>query len=203
MILALLLLTLGTDWTAVIKPASRQVPRIEILRTGETKPGICSGVVLNADQGFVLTAAHCTGTIKDRDITSMTVNGRHAELARVNELLDLAVVRFSPKDELTMPLATVTPGAGSEIAVIGFLLGSKQLHTQFGHIAARRDEDGAVVLDSQVLPGDSGGSIINPAGELVAMTNRYYTGTAIGLAVPVETIRDFVEPYLPAARIAP
>lgn len=201
-VIGLLVLGLGaapraaqTDWPAIIKQIHKQILRIEI-KQGDSS-GICSGVVVNAPNGFLLTAAHCTGTIKTRDETSITVDGRHAELARANEILDLASVRFSPRDYVTMPLAPETPPAGTEVAVIGFLLGSKHLHTQYGHISAKRNEDGAVVIDSAILPGDSGGAIIDSQGRLVAMTNQYYQGTAIGLAVPVEVLEDFVAPYLP------
>lgn len=185
----------GTDWVTIVKPVGKQVPRLELKKGGEK--GVCSGVVINREAAYLLTAAHCTGMMKDREGYSITVNGRHAELARANEILDLAIVKFDAKDEQAMPLAEETPPAGSEVAVIGFLLGSPHLHLQFGHIAARRAEDGAVVMDAVILPGDSGGAIIDSAGRLIAMTNRYYQGTAVGLAVPIESVRDFVKPYLP------
>jgi S1-C subfamily serine protease len=39
--------------------------------------------------------------------------------------------------------------------------------------------------------------VIDAQGRLIGMTNAYYRGTAVGLAVPVEMVRDFVEHLLP------
>jgi S1-C subfamily serine protease len=128
---------------------------------------------------------------------SITVNGRHALIVRSNRLLDLAVVRPELKDEQEMPLAPESPEIGSELAVAGYLLGSKGLHVQFGRIAAKRSDDDALVMDGVALPGDSGGAVIDAQGRLIGMTNAYYRGTAVGLAVPVEMVRDFVEHLLP------
>jgi S1-C subfamily serine protease len=128
---------------------------------------------------------------------SIAVNGRHAEVVRMNKLLDLAVLKFKVRGELEMALAHESPEAGTEICVAGFTLGQKQFHMQFGRIAARRSDDGALVLDSVILPGDSGGAIVNIKGELVGMSNQFYRGTGIGLAIPVEKVEDFVESYLP------
>jgi serine protease DegQ len=192
-------LSVETDWAAIVRPAMKQVPRLEILVAGHETPGVCSGVLLNRDAGFVLTAAHCIPPGEPHTY-SLTVNGRHAVFARANRLLDLAVVRFNPKDEQQMELAGESPDVGADIAVIGFLLGSKTVHVQFGRIAAKRSDDGGLVIDGVALPGDSGGAIIDGAGKLVGMTNAYYRGTAIGLAVPVEMVREFVESYLPTPK---
>jgi S1-C subfamily serine protease len=189
----LLLMLMQTDWVTVLRPLEKQVPRIEI-QVGEAM-GVCSGVVINAQAGFVLSAAHCfEGKAEDLNIA---INGRHAEMVKMNKLLDLAVLKFKVRGELEMGLADKSPEAGTEICVAGFMLAQKQFHAQFGRIAARRSDDGALVLDSVILPGDSGGAIVNIAGQLVGMSNQYYKGTAVGLAIPVEKVEDFVEQYLP------
>jgi S1-C subfamily serine protease len=194
----LIVLTLGTahartDWTVIAKSLAKQVPRLEI--EDASGKGVCAGVVVNAKAGFALTCAHCTGT--DDAKVSITLNGRHAKLARANTLLDLAVVRFNHKDEQEMPLAEETGPIGTEIAIAGFMLAAEDLHVQFGRIASRKGKEGGIVVDGVVLPGDSGGALVNAAGQLVGINNRYYGGTAVGIAIPVEKIRDFVEMYLP------
>ena len=188
--------TFATDWAQVVRPASRQVPRLEILR-GEDR-GICSGVVLDADRGYLLTAAHCVPG-KPEEL-SITVNGRHAEVARVNRLLDLAVLRFSPKAEQAMPLAPETPPIGSECAVVGFGLGVEKLAVQFGRVSqALNDETKTLWIDGVMLPGNSGGAVIDVQGRLIGMTSRtYYSGpSSVGAAIPIEQITDFVQQYLP------
>lgn len=188
------LATFAADWTGILKTVTKQVPRLEILAEGAEHPGICSGVVLNAVSGYVLTAAHCVDGTPEQ--LSITVNGRHAEIARKNRLLDLAVLRFSPEGEVAMLLAPKTPEPGTPIGVAGYMLGSDRLRFQFGMLAGV-EKDGGLVIDGVVLPGDSGGPIFDADGRLVGMSNQYYRGTAVGLAVNVERVRDFVQQYLP------
>jgi putative serine protease PepD len=192
---AVLLALSNTNWPTAVKPAIGAVVRLEMQR--ESGKGLCSAVLVNADAGFALTMAHCTGT--DPKGLSMTANGRHAELIRWNELLDLAVVRFDVKGETQIPLAKETPVAGTEIAVLGFAYGSRQLHTQYGHVSLPLDEESQrLMLDATVIFGDSGGMAINAAGELVGMTSAIKTaGGSLAVMLPVESVRDFAKAYLP------
>jgi serine protease Do len=195
-ILSLQAVTLhATDWSAVVVGLEKQVPRIEILAPESPYPGTCSGVVLNADAGYVLTAAHCLV-----EKSALTVNGRHAELVRQNRLLDLAVLRTELKDAKTMPLAKDPPAIGAEVALVGFAFGAKRLHHQFGRVSQPLDDDGAMILDLMVISGDSGGPAINAAGELIGMTSAVkfaHPSMHAAVLVPISKVRDFVSPYLP------
>lgn len=187
--------TTATDWTQAIKPALASVVRLEMQRSDGL--GWCSAVLFNAEAGFALTMAHCTGT--DPKGLSLTANGRHAELVRWNEILDLAVIKFDVKNEAQIPLAKDTPPMGTEIALLGYAFGSRQLHTQYGHVSLPLDEESrALMLDVTTIRGDSGGLAINAAGELVGMTSAIkISGGYLAVMVPVEAVRDFVKPYLP------
>lgn len=188
------------DWAAVVLPATKQVPRLEILKDGEEDPGVCSGVILNREAGFVLTAAHC---VEGNPGISLTVNGRHAVVARVNHLLDLAVVRVRLKDEQEMTLAPSTPPIGSEVAIVGFNFGVEKLAVQFGRVSqVLNAETKTLWIDGTMIPGQSGGAVIDQKGRLVGMTSRIFSSgpSRLGGAIPVEAIEDFVEPYLPEKR---
>jgi S1-C subfamily serine protease len=179
----LLLLAMTTDWTPIVRPVVHQVARITALQGDDEVT--CTGVVVKP--GIVVTAAHCVPAGSD-----LTVNRRHAEVLRINHILDLAVLRFLAKDELLMPLAQASPAMGSEIAMCGFRDAALEMQCQFGHVAAVRDEDHAIVIDGTIRPGDSGGPVINAAGELVGLSFRFFPGTALGQAMPIEDIRDFI-----------
>ena len=185
-----------TDWSTVIVGLDKSVPRIEIM--GEDgRTATCSGVVLNAEAGFVLSAAHCFEMKKP----AVTVNGRHAEIARQNRLLDLAVLRADLKDAKALPLAKDSPKMGAEVAVFGYAFGAKKPGAQFGRVSLPLDDDGALVLDLVVIGGDSGGPAINAQGELVGMTSAVkflHPSMHAALLVPLKAVRDFVEHYLPA-----
>jgi serine protease Do len=185
----------ATDWSAVVVGLEQSVPRIEILAPDAPGPGTCSGVVLNAEAGYVLTAAHCTV-----EKAAYTVNGRHAELVRQNRILDLAVLRAELKDAKAMPLAKDPPAIGAEVALVGFAFGAKRLHHQFGRVSQPLDDDGALILDLMVIAGESGGPAINTAGELIGMTSAVkfaHPTMHAALLIPVGKVREFVQPYLP------
>jgi S1-C subfamily serine protease len=186
----------AAEWPAVVKPLARQVVRLEILEAGDKQPGICSGAVINAAAGFVLTAAHCV----EGDDIAITVNGRHAELARANRLLDLAVVRFEAIDEQAIELAPATPEVGTEIAVAGYAFGIQKMAVQFGRVAqSLNDETKALWLNVDLIFGDSGGPAVDALGRLVGVNSRiYHNGPAhMAAVVPVESAREFVKQYLP------
>jgi S1-C subfamily serine protease len=183
----------AADWVPIVKGLERKVARVEILRDGEPSPGTCSAVVINAIDGFALSAAHCFDRSSQE---SVTLNGRHAEVARMNTLMDLAVLRFEPRGEHTMCLGS-EPLLGSETLIVGFAFGSKGLHVQAGNVSNVLDED-RLIVSADVLFGDSGGAAIDSSGCLIGMVSAIKAaGPAhLGLMVPVSTIRDFVEPYL-------
>lgn len=188
----------AADWPTVLKAVPDQVPRLEVLIDGSVR-GVCSSVVINADAGVALTAAHCVEHAPTQSI-DLTLNGRHAEVARVNRILDLAVVRFDRKHEISLPLAAATPAMGSDVAIVGYAFGSEDLHAQVGIISRPLNRETKTIwVNADIIPGDSGGAVINAAGELVGMSaSVYYKGPShMAAAIPIETIRDFIEPYLP------
>jgi S1-C subfamily serine protease len=191
--------TFGADWSLVVKPLNRQVPRIEIQKDDAESPGVCSGVVLNTDPAWLLTAAHCIPP-GDPKAYSLTANGRHAETVKINRILDLAVLKFSRKREDAIALAEDSPSIGTEICVAGYGFGIEKLAIQFGRVSqSKNDETKTLWLNVDTLFGDSGGAIVDEQGRLVGMTSKIYSkGPAhISGAIPIETIRDFVENYLP------
>jgi S1-C subfamily serine protease len=189
----------ATDWATVIGPAAKAVVRLEMLRQGHTEPGICSGVVIWADQGYVLTAAHCVDK-PPTETLSITVNGRHADLTRINNLLDLAILKTDLRGEKQMALAEKTPDPGTPIAIIGYAFGDPDVFFQFGYVSQTRNAATKLVfLNSDVIGGDSGGPCIDATGKLVAINSRLYSWNSAGLAAsaPVETIKEFASSYLP------
>lgn len=196
--LALLLFVAQTgvsDWRPVLKDAIKSVPRIESQAEGQAEPAVCSGAVINATQGYLVTAAHCV----DGEKIALTVNGRHAELVRQNRLLDLAIVRFSPKDTKAMKVAQDVPEMGDEIAVVGFAFGSRQVQAQVGRVVSPMEEaDQVMRVAVDVIAGDSGGPCINPTGELVGITVavQHYGPMHLGVVVPLRTVVDFIQPFV-------
>lgn len=189
------------EWVVVVQSAAKQVVRLEQLGEGG-RHRICSGVVIDRARGFVLTAAHCVAK-PAREDAAITVNKRHAELVRVNTLLDLAVVKTALRSEEQIELAAITPPIGTDVAVVGYAFGDRKLIAQFGRIAqALNDDTNLIFINADVMGGDSGGALIDVQGRLVGITSAvYFSGPGhLGAAVRIEDVREFAEPYLPAKK---
>lgn len=179
------------DWSLAFKGVGKKIGRLE------STAGICSAIVIN--QGLALTAAHCVDIEKRSDLT---FNGRSAELVKANKVLDLAIIRFEPKDEDLMLMGD-TPETGMEVAVVGYAFGIKQLVAQFGHVALPHEDSANMLwMNVDTIPGDSGGAVITPEGHLVGVTDAVLASGAshIGLAIPIDLIKDFCKPFLPKVK---
>jgi S1-C subfamily serine protease len=189
----------GQDWATIIKPAFKQVMRLESLAEGKEKPGVCTLVIINKANGFGITAAHCVDKPQTQAI-SLTANGRHAEVVKVNTLLDLAVIRTTIKDEQEIALADDTPPPGTPIAIVGYAFGDPDVAFQFGFVSQTKNVvTKLVMLDADVIGGDSGGACFDAQGRLVAIQSQVWSWYSSGLAAsaPVDRIREFAESYLP------
>jgi S1-C subfamily serine protease len=193
----------AADWVPVVKDLFKKVPRIEILTGASTMPGVCSGVWLNVDAGYVLTAAHCVSP-PEHERLDITVAGRDAAVVRSNRLLDIAVLRVEPQaGDVAMELAEKTPVLGTEVGIIGYAFGYKQAVVSVGRIALVLDDDKQQMrVDIMAIPGQSGGALLDEQGRLVGMTSSiYFNGPAhLGSFVRVEDIRAYVSHYLPQAK---
>ncbi len=193
--------TQATDWVPVVKDLERRVPRMQTAYP-DGKEGTCSAVFINAETGVLVTAAHCTGNEENRP--DITIAGRDAAIARSNRILDLAVIRVEPQDtDEACPLAKATPPRGTEVAVAGYAFGFQQMPMQFGRMSLPfLREDGQALVNIDMIVGDSGGALIDSTGALVGLVSavRAYGPMHLGVAVPVEAIRDYVKQYLPVEK---
>lgn len=195
LLLALMCLVAQVDWASVVNTAAKAVPRLQAQAKDALEPSTCASVVINSKVGFLLTAAHC---VSGEDV-AVTVDGKHADVVRTNRVLDLAVVRFSPKGHTALSIATKEPVMGDEVAVIGYAFGSRQIGTQIGHVSTALDEDSQTMrVGVDVIAGDSGGACVNAKGELVGITVavQHYGPMHLGIVVPLQAVKDFLDPYL-------
>ena len=189
-------LAVASDWSIVFKSTNESVVRLEV-KAGDEQ-GTCSGSVINADKGYILTAGHCT--LEKADYTA---DDKDATLVKKNTLLDLAILQTKWKKTNQLILAPNAPEAGAEIAAIGYAFGDDQLAIQEGIVANPLENDSKRMrLSADIIPGDSGGPIVDASGRIVGVTSAIVWSSItpashLGVAVPWETVRDFVEPYLP------
>ena len=157
--------------------------------------GLGSGVLISAD-GSLLTAYHVVyGATR---LEAVTLDKKHYKISVVgfDEPHDLALLKINISGATFVPLAAQTPKIGQAALAIGNA-GGAFLQPKSGKLlalnaaAGRADfPPGTLQLDAPLAPGDSGGPILNDAGQLIGITsyirlgNGTLTGVAQGQAAP-------------------
>ena len=186
----------AVEWVEVVRTLESAVPRLAITYPGGEQ-GSCSAVIINAKKGYALTAGHCT---KIPNATFAFADQR-VLVVKTDAKLDLSLLSFAPKHGWTqLKLAKATPPAGAPALLAGYAFGAEQLYVQAGIVANPLEKyDGQLILNIEVIAGDSGGPVVNAAGELIGVTVQAWFAPPAQLtcAIPVEGVRGFVAEYLP------
>lgn len=155
-----------------------------------------SGVVVNAEEGYVLTNAH---VVKNADTIEVTLtDGRElsAELVGIDEEVDLAVLKLESANNLTeIAIADSTElRVGDFVVAIGNPFGLGQTVTS-GIVSALgrtglgiEGYESFIQTDASINPGNSGGALVNLRGELVGINTAIIApaggNVGIGFAIP-------------------
>jgi len=165
--------------------------------SGETPQGLGSGVIIDAQNGIVLTNAH---VIEDADKIQLRLNDDRefeAEVVGSDPESDIAVIKIKNAGNLNLaelPIAdSDTLRVGDFVVAVGNPFGLRQTVTSgivsgLGrHGLGKRYED-FIQTDASINPGNSGGALINLKGELVgintAILSRSGGNIGIGFAIP-------------------
>jgi len=155
--------------------------------------GLGSGVIVDAENGYVLTNHHVVGEVDE--VTVVLSDGRKlpAEWVRTDAQTDLAIVKVKPGGLISAPLGDSSKMAvGDCVLAIGAPEGLPQTVTA-GIISSTSRETGDGVqqfmqTDAAINPGNSGGPLVNMRGEVIginsAIVSPIHGNTGIGLSIP-------------------
>ena len=163
-----------------------------------------SGVIVDADEGLLLTNAHVVANAEQITVRVMNGTETEAKVVGVDLETDIAALRIASTGLAEIPIGK--PSAlrvGDFVVAIGNPFGLEQTVT-LGIVSAlgRRGlgiegYENFIQTDASINPGNSGGALVNLAGELVGINTAIVTpsqGSAgIGFAIPVDmamTIAD-------------
>jgi serine protease Do/serine protease DegQ len=159
--------------------------------------GAGSGVIVDANNGYILTNHHVVG---DADaIEVLLIDGREldAELVGSDAATDIALVKVEPDNLTDMPIGDSNDvRVGDFVIAIGSPYGLTHTVTSgivsaLGRTGISRDgyED-FIQTDASINPGNSGGALVNMNGELIGINSviisRSGGNVGIGFAVPTE-----------------
>ncbi|MES1951250.1 2-alkenal reductase [Salinisphaera sp. S4-8] len=160
-----------------------------------------SGVIVDADKGYVLTNHHVV-TDAEKIVVRLNDNREYeAKLIGDDPETDIAVLQIKTDDKLTeLPIANSDDlRVGDFVVAIGNPFGLRQTVTSgivsgLGrHGLGNRYED-FIQTDASINPGNSGGALVNLQGELVGINSAILSRTGgnigIGFAIPSNLVNN-------------
>lgn len=176
--------------------------------------GVGSGVIVDAEKGYVLTNNH---VVEDADEIKVTLTDRRVFKAKVlgtDPRSDLAVIQLLNASNLKQ--ATIGDSSGLDVGewvlAIGNPFGLDSTVTA-GIISAKgranvgvADFEDFIQTDAAINPGNSGGALVNIKGELVgintaiATRSRGYMG--IGFAIPSNMAKQVMDSLIAKGKVS-
>ncbi|HCK25560.1 MAG TPA: serine peptidase [Alcanivorax sp.] len=166
-----------------------------------------SGVIVDADQGYVLTNAHVARNADNIEVTLIDGRELSAELVGLDEEVDLAVLKLESAEDLTQIRIADSAGlkVGDFVVAIGNPFGLDSTLTT-GVVSALGREvmgvngrpiTGCVQTDASINPGNSGGPLFNLNGQVVGINSQIVSrsGGYMGLsfAIPIDLAMDVAD----------
>ena len=188
----------------------RSQPRQEHQPRQQQPSGLGSGVIISAD-GYIVTNNH---VIDEADRLEVTLNDNRTFDATVvgsDASTDLALIKIEAKDLPVIPMGdSEALKVGEWVLAVGNPFGFTSTVTT-GIVSAKGRSIGSqshggrmgiesyIQTDAAVNPGNSGGALVNLAGELIGINTAIYsqTGNYAGysFAIPTTIVKKIVSVF--------
>lgn len=175
-----------------------------------------SGVVVNADKGYILTNNH---VVENADkITVILNDGRKfdADVVGTDKLTDIAVVQIkadnlhpitlgnsSNLDVGDFVVAIGNPFGLSHTATYGIVSGLGRVLSQGG--GENEPYQNFIQTDASINPGNSGGALVNLRGQLVGINTAIFSknggNIGIGFAIPVNLAENVMNQLIQYGKV--
>lgn len=185
----------GEDFSAVIAAV-----RPSLVTVFAKRFGAGAGIIWSAD-GLVLTNRHVIG--RQTPVVLLADERKlDAEVIATDEEVDLALLRVNAADLAAARIGDSTQlRVGEMVATFGHPWGQRNA-ASFGIVshlgsAMTQGERGVVPIirtDARLAPGNSGGPLLNAAGEVIGI-NTMIVGGNQGIAIPSAVALDFVSQF--------
>lgn len=173
-----------------------------------------SGVIADAEHGYILTNAH---VVKDAKVIIVTLNDGRKLSARVvgyDIPSDIGVLQVPPRR-----LSQITFGdsdklnVGDFVSAIGSPFGLQQTVTSGIVSGLERNNLGIegyenfIQTDAPINPGNSGGALVNMQGELIGINTAIVTSgprggsVGVGLAIPSNMAKSVMEQLIKYGKV--
>lgn len=159
-----------------------------------------TGCILTKD-GVILTSSHVIEGSGDIDVTThsgkvykatvITILGKNNDLAllKINAKEALNTIKLGNSDDVKV---------GQKVLAIGNPFGFSETLT-LGIVSRIDYTKNKIQTDAAINPGNSGGPLVNTTGEVIGISQSIYnpdnnkSNIGIGFAVPVSSVKEFIE----------
>jgi serine protease Do/serine protease DegQ len=159
--------------------------------------GAGSGVIVDADNGYILTNHHVVGEADEIQVGLIDGRTLDAEIVGSDAATDIALIKVEGDDLTEMPIGDSNAvRVGDFVIAIGNPYGLTHTVTS-GIVSAlgrtginREGYEDFIQTDASINPGNSGGALVNMSGELIGINSMIFSrsggNVGIGFAVPTE-----------------
>lgn len=166
-----------------------------------------SGVVVDADEGYIITNNHVIEGADEIQVTLRNGETYKAKLIGTDPETDIAVIQIKAKNLIALPFATSNKTrVGDFVVAIGNPFGLGQTVTSGIVSAVGRSGLGIegyenfIQTDASINPGNSGGALVNLRGELIGINTAIFSQSGgnigIGFAIPIEMVTHIKQQLL-------
>ena len=159
-----------------------------------------SGVVVDAEQGYIVTNNHVVQRADDIDVTLSDGRLLEATMLGSDPQVDLAVLKVDPEELVEIGFAdSGSLRVGDFVVAIGNPFGLNQTVTSGIISALGRSGLGIegyedfIQTDASINPGNSGGALVDLYGRLVGINTAIFTpaggNVGIGFAIPSNMVQ--------------
>lgn len=168
-----------------------------------------TGIIVTSD-GYILTNKHVIeGATKINVVLDDGTTFENVEVAAVDPLNDVAFLKISGVDNLKAATLgdSKTVSVGQQVIAIGNALGQYQNSVTSGIVSGTgrsltaTDSTGSmseqlsdmIQTDAAINSGNSGGPLVNAAGEVIGINTATSSAENIGFAIPISSVKGMLK----------
>ena len=199
------------DWQSIAAQVRDSVVAIAV--TTSAGSGAGSGVVIDAEKGYVVTNNHVVGDATTGGITVQLADGRlfEAKIVGTDPTTDVAVIQLTdPPSDLKASTFGDSEAVlvGQDVMAVGNPLGLASTVTTgiisavdrpvstSGDTSTTAVVTNAIQIDAAINPGNSGGPLFNTQGEVIGINSSIATTSSesgsigLGFAIPSNQVEQ-------------
>lgn len=166
--------------------------------------GLGSGVIIDADKGYVVTNNHVVENASEITVTLRDGRELKAKLMGADAQSDIALLKIEPENLTALPLAdSDSVRVGDFVVAIGNPFGLSQTVTSGIVSALGRSGlniggyENFIQTDAAINRGNSGGALVSLRGELVGINTAIFGpnggNVGIGFAIPTNMMKSLID----------